>query len=91
MVEQKWRPRNFLCAVPGNSREDSREFLEHRAKEGVWHNSIANICILSDLDNCKWSGPDFCGFAIKKFAIIKKCFLINNNLIQNSGKVLMTI
>ena len=53
---------------------------------------LAVICeILSDLDNCKWSGPDFCRFAIKKFAIIKKCFLINNNLIQNSGKVLMTI
>ena len=30
--------------------------------------------ILSDLDNCKWSGPDFCPFAIKKFAIINKFF-----------------
>ena len=30
--------------------------------------------LLSDLDNCKWSGPDFCRFAIKKFAIIKKFF-----------------
>ena len=32
------------------------------------------LMILSDLDNCKWSGPDFCRFAIKKFAIIKKFF-----------------
>ena len=30
--------------------------------------------VLSDLDNCKWSRPDFWRFAIKKFAIIKKFF-----------------
>ena len=28
----------FLCDFPGNSREDYREFREHRAKERFWHN-----------------------------------------------------
>ena len=35
---------------------------------------MINKIVLSDLDNCKWSGPEFCRFAIKKFAIIKKFF-----------------
>ena len=52
--------------------------------------SYASI-LLSDLDNCKWSGPDFWRFAIKKFAIIKKFFLFNNYFIENSGKVFMPI
>ena len=44
----------------------------------------AIIILLSDLDNCKWSGPDFWQFAIKKFAIIKK-FLFNNYFFENSS------
>ena len=37
--------------------------------------AMASLAVLlSDLDNCKWSGPDFWRFAIKKFAIIKQFF-----------------
>ena len=37
MASYFWR--EIFYTVPGNYREYSREFREHQAKEGVWHNS----------------------------------------------------
>ena len=51
---------------------NSRSF--ERFLSAFCHPRFKWTLLLSDLDNYKWSGPDFWRVAIKKFAIIKKFF-----------------
>ena len=53
-----------------------KKLTQKRHQENIrMLNHYIYMALLPDLDNCKGSGPDFCRFAIKKFAIIDNFFI----------------